>query len=210
MSKTFYHTATDEAIGAYSATEEKAASLTAPAGSTDIAIGGIGTAGELVLTFITPSGEPNEADAWPSDVEVHIDVPTMDSTVSYGFMTLGSGAGGFARVTADGATELSRVEQAEDAFTTPGLKVATFSALPSGDNTDRGVAVMAAQKTFGHGNDSMSARADGDGIITGGWAGGTSGTPLGVVEGTVTISPNTVTSAVTILALTTTLNTEVI
>lgn len=198
MAKIFYHTATDEAVGAYSATLEKGTSLTPPAGSTDMTVGGIGTLGELGAVFISPSGEPNEAGAWPSDVEVDIDVPQMDSTSSYGFLTLGNGAGGIARVSADGSTESERIEQNEEAFTTPGLKTATFSALSAGAASDRVAAVMAVQKTFGHGNDQLDVRADADGIIQGGWAGPVAPGPDGVVTGTITIAPATVQGTVTI------------
>jgi len=210
MPKIFYHTATDEAIGAYNATEEKAASLTPPPGSTDTSLTGIGTAGELILTLITPANEPNEAGAWPSDVQVDIDIPSMDSTLEYGFKTIGNADGGFARVSADGSTEVAIVEQVEDPFATPGLKTCTFPALPAGDVTDRGVAVLGARKTFGHGNDGMNYRADGDGLISGGWAGGVPAGPIGVVLGTTTQASSVLTSIVTVLALTMTNNSEIV
>lgn len=210
MAKTFFHTATDETIGAYTATAEKATSLTAPVGSTDISIGGIGTAGELGITFITPTNEPNEAGAWPADVQIDIDVPAMDSTTSFGFLTLGSGSGGFARVDSAGDAEVAIVTQNESAFTTPGLKTATFSALGANLATDRAVAVLAVQKTFGHGQDSLTVRADGDGLITGGWAGGTLPEPTGILLGTATQSAAVQTATVTVLPAVLNFNSEIL
>jgi hypothetical protein len=180
MPKTYYHSPTNQPTAAHTADIEKLADITAPTGSTDFTITGIDGNGKNVAAFTTAAGEPSSA-AWPTgDYTVRLDVPAMDSTVSFGLLTQGSGSGHLARVTGTLDSDIETVQQAA-AFTTPGLKVITFAAQSwtAGADTDRLEILIAAVKTFGHGTDSLSIRCDGDGSITGPWT-GSSNQPTGI------------------------------
>lgn len=183
MARTLFHLPNALATSVHAAGNEHAMDVTPPAGSTDIAISGIGTSGELVLVFSSVGTQPDNV-AWPNGVyQTLLDVPSMDSTTAFGFTTLGSGVGHFARVNATLDADIETHQQAEAVFTSPGLKSATYTgAWADGAQADRFEALLAAQKIFGHGNDQITVRMDSDGRSEGPWAGGAS-EPTGVFSG---------------------------
>ena len=191
MPRTFFHTATD-LPGIHGADEEKVMTVTTPGGITDFTVTGIGTGGKYAVAF---TSEPNQPDAvtWPNGTyEARIDVPAMDSTVMFGLLTLGSLSGHFGRIDSGLTGDAETQVQAEPAFTTPGLKIATYTGgWVDNLQTDRVELLIAAQKFAGHGNDQITFRADGDGLLTGPWPGFAT-PPAGLIQGTSTIG--TVTS----------------
>ena len=174
MARTYFHSPTDQANPAHNAAIEKLADVVPPAGSFDFTISGIGTNGTIAASFTTAPNEPNSA-AWPTgDYLVELDVPAMDSTTTFGLLTQGTAPGHLARVNGTLDADIEAFEQAQPAFSTPGLKSISFPAQTwaPGSQTDRVEALVAAVKVFGHGNDSIVIRCDGDGLISGPWGGG--------------------------------------
>jgi len=174
MAKTFYHSPTDQPTGTHAADIEKLADVTPPSESTDFTITGINTSGKIVAAFTSAANEPGSA-AWPTgDYLVELDVPAMDSSLTFGLLTQGTAPGHLARVAATLNADLETVAQAATAFSTPGLKSIPFSSQTwaSGSSGDRVEALVAAVKVFGHGSDSITIRTDGDGLISGPWSGG--------------------------------------
>ena len=122
---------------------------------TDVAVPvnltGASNAGGGIQTHVwtTLSGSPNDAD-WPSgDYRCQIDVNQIMRVDSYGFRTLASVAGHFARVNTGLTADQETFEQIEAAFTGTGIKLATTGTInpASGSADDRAEWVLVADAT---------------------------------------------------------------
>jgi hypothetical protein len=174
MARTYFHTNTPQPTATHAAAFELLADRSPPPVPVDLTVSGIGTGGSILVAFTSAAGEPNSAQ-WPTgDYTATIDVVAMDSTTTFAFATQGNAPGHLARVDATLDVDLEAHEQAAPAFSTPGLKTVTFAAQTwlAGSVGDRLEALLAAVKVFGHGNDSIAIRIDGDGLIVGPWQGG--------------------------------------
>jgi hypothetical protein len=110
------------------------------------------------FTFITASGEPNQA-AWPTgNYRCQLDVISVGAGLSYGLRDLGASEGHFARVDSGLTTDLETKQQAEAVFTGTGLKLATTGSVSwtAGSAGDRLEVLIAVQRDgVGHGNQSI-------------------------------------------------------
>ena len=145
-----------------------------PGGTSTQTSGGIGGNGRTVWSTVTPSGDPDSA-AWPTtgDYRYQLDVTAAGADLTFGLLTQGNDAGHFSRINSAAASELQTIEQDEAAFSGSGLHLATITnpAWAAGASGDRFGFVVAAVRTTGHGNQTMSLQVgETDDFADGPWA----------------------------------------
>jgi hypothetical protein len=170
---TYYQTLTASATSIHAAInpadELELGTSAAATSDTSGNLGG-GTDGFLYI-FTTGSNQPNNA-AWPSgDYRCQLDVNTVGAAISYGFLTLGSSGGHFARVNSGLTSDLESWAQSEGAFSGNGLKMATTGSITptSGNLSDRWELALAGQRPTNHGNQSITLNLDADAFADGPW-----------------------------------------
>lgn len=169
MAKTFYQRDTNLATAVHAATNEDELSLTAGTGQTEIVTVVKGTSGTH-WCFTTLSTEPNEAD-WPNGTyRAQLDVSVAGADLLYGFLTVGTANGHFARVDSGLTADLETIVQAEAAFSGTGLKLATAVWNPAAGAADnRFEALLAVQNQSAHANEDITLVFDADGFVDGPW-----------------------------------------
>ena len=128
-----------------------------PDGVTPTVSSGIGGTGELTFVATTSGAEPDSA-AWPTTgvYRYQLDVATAGVDLVFGCLTLGSGAGHFARASA--VADLQTFPQDQAAFVGSGLHLASITnpAWTAGASTDLWECLQAAQRVAGHGNQTYT------------------------------------------------------
>lgn len=174
--RTYFHNASgvaEVAVHAVPGTKENILGLTASGASVQ-GSGNVGTAGTLVWCATTPANEPNSA-AWPTTgvYRYQLDVVTAGADLAFGLLTLGAGAGHFARVDSGVTADQQTFVQDQSSFSLSGLHLASVTnpAWSAGAAGDRFEVAVACQKVIGHGNQTMDMQlGETDDFADGPWA----------------------------------------
>lgn len=131
---------------------------------------------ELTHVWTTAANEPNSAD-WPSgNYRCQLDVSAAGADLTYGFRTLTSAAGHFARVNSGLTADQQTWAQAESAFSGTGLKLATTGTIDptAGVAGDRWECLLAVANASTMSAESITLDLnESDDYTDGPWAAGT-------------------------------------
>lgn len=174
--KTFFLYDSAQANGIHTADNEFDANETDIASSTNQGSSIATSSAENTHVWVTVAGKPGDSD-WPSgDYRCQIDVQAaMDVAGGYGFRTLNSVAGHFARVNSGITSDLQTFEMVESAFSGTGLKLATTGTIDptSGATGDLAEWLLVADNTSGSMTGSLTVRCDdSDSFMDGPWVAG--------------------------------------
>lgn len=145
-----------------------------PGGAATQTTGGIGGNGRDCWSAVTSASEPDSA-AWPTTGEYRyqLDVTAAGADLTFGLLNQGNQNGHFARINAAASSDLQTIVQDEAAFSGSGLHLATITdpAWTAGASTDRFGFLVAAVRTTGHGNQTMTIQVgETDDFTDGPWA----------------------------------------
>lgn len=130
--------------------------------ATLVGSGNVNANGVLAWVATTPANEPDATGVWPAGTyRRQLDCTALGSDLTFGMLTQGFGSGGFYRVNAAVTASVELLTQAEGAFGSPGLSMATCSGWAvSGAQDDRFANAIAAVRVTGHGNQTVTLQLD--------------------------------------------------
>jgi hypothetical protein len=173
--RTYYHRSVGGfpafPTGAGVANENELALTTGSA--TSVVSPNVGVAGKVVWVATTPANEPDSTGVWPAGTyRRQLDCTALGSDLVFGLLPLGNVVGYFSRVNAAVSANVETIAQAEGAFGSPGLSMATCSGWAvAGAQDDRFANVIASVRVTGHGNQTMTLQLDeADDFTDGPWA----------------------------------------
>jgi len=152
--------------------QELAEAVTTPS---TISVTGIGYGGKILYTGITTAGALNNQSFAAGTYETQLDILAISNNMSCGVLNQSGAVGHFGRVNAALTVEVEVHQQTQPAFTTPGLKIASYTGswTNPGSNTDRFELVVAGARISGGmmGSDQISFEiGELDDYVTGPWS----------------------------------------
>ena len=188
MARTYYERITARATTAHVATFESALIRDVPGAGEQQSVT-VGATAVTAWCWTSDTTEPGLA-SWPTnEYGAQFDVAAIGVDIVFGALNLGTAFGHFGRVDAALLVDVETHAQVEAAFAGAGLHRATYNGAWGGVlSTDRLEVLVAVQRPTGMGNQTLTLRFDGDGVVDGQWAAGSAPPPSGTASDTVAIT----------------------